>query len=296
MEGSSLEMAIQKISNSFIYLLSTDTKPTTYSDNTIAYEQDTGNMFRSVSGSWSLFRGASKTETLTNKTIDPDSNTLLNLMTVPFNTSTYKRTGFVIPAANPSNGLFGATDGWPTSGTVSSINDSTEGYVNQFNSSTSGAIIGYLSNSTAQLISQRQWNTYIKARINISTTTSTRYFVGFSTNNTLPASDTILASTDSGVLVGFDTTNANFSVYNNDGTAAQVVTSFGVAKATGWHTFEIAMSSSNAVCKLDGGNTQTITTRLPSTTVNIYGNVVGQLAAAASTNFWVKGVVFRSDK
>jgi hypothetical protein len=82
-------MTVQKITNSLIYLLSSDTKPTNFADNTIAYEQDTGSIFRSVSGVWSLFRGASKTETLTNKTLTaPVISSISNTGTLTLPTTT----------------------------------------------------------------------------------------------------------------------------------------------------------------------------------------------------------------
>jgi hypothetical protein len=72
-------MTIQRITNSLIYCLQADTKPTTYADHTIAYEVDSGNVFVSTSGVWSLLRGAAKTETLQNKSISGSSNTLTNI-------------------------------------------------------------------------------------------------------------------------------------------------------------------------------------------------------------------------
>lgn len=69
-------MAIQKIMNSLIYGLSTDTKPITYATNTIWYEVDTGNIYVWSGSAWTLNDGASKTETLTNKTINASNNTI----------------------------------------------------------------------------------------------------------------------------------------------------------------------------------------------------------------------------
>src|SRR5688572_20985072 len=52
-------MAIQKITNALLYGLSSDTKPTTYANNTLFIETDTGNIYQSQSAAWSLFIGAS---------------------------------------------------------------------------------------------------------------------------------------------------------------------------------------------------------------------------------------------
>lgn len=52
-------MTIQKISNAILYGLSSDTKPTTYANNTLFIETDTANIYQSQSGVWTLFSGAS---------------------------------------------------------------------------------------------------------------------------------------------------------------------------------------------------------------------------------------------
>jgi hypothetical protein len=259
-------------------------------------ESDTGNLYYHNGTSWSLIMGASKVETLVGKTIDSDTNTLVGVLQSPFLTN-YKRQGFASVSANPASGTNGCLSGWPTAGTLSTVNDAAEGWVVNFNSSTSGASIGYLSNATFQLATQRSLNTYLKAKVQASATASMRMYLGFSSNNTLPVSDTVLASTDHGCLIGFSTTTANFSVFSNDGTAAMVTTSMGVAKDTAYHTFEMTMTNGgNIVCKLDGANTVTLSTRLPGNTTNVFGNCVMQLAAASSTNFEIKGILFRADK
>lgn len=71
-------MAVQKISNALLYCLAADTKPTTYPTNTLCYVVDTGDIYR-WNGSWVLLNGASKTETLTGKTISGASNTISNI-------------------------------------------------------------------------------------------------------------------------------------------------------------------------------------------------------------------------
>jgi len=259
-------------------------------------ESDTGNIYYHNGTSWSLILGAAKAETFFSKTIDSASNTLIGVLQSPFVTS-YQRQGFASVAANPANGLNGCLNGWPTGGTLSTVNDGSEGWVVNFNSSTSGAIIGYLSNSSFQLTSQRNLNTYLKVKAQVSATASMRLYIGFSSNNTLPASDTVLGSAEHGCIMGFSTTTANFSVFNNDATAAMVTTSMGVAKDTNWHTYEMAMTASgNIVCKLDGANTVTVSSRLPGNTTNLFGNVVLELAAASSTNLEIKGIMFRADK
>lgn len=259
-------------------------------------ESDTGNIYYHNGTSWSLIIGATKTETFYSKTFDAESNTFVGVLQSPFVTA-YKRQGFVSVAANPANGLNGCLSGWPTAGTLSTVNDATEGWVSNFNSSSSGVNIGYLSNSTYQLPTQRSLNTYLKAKIQVDATTNRRLYLGFTSNNTLPITDTPLGSAEHGCIMGFTTATANFSVFNNDAGGTLVTTSMGVAKDTEYHTFEMTMTSNgNIVCKLDGANTVTVSTRLPGNTTNIYGNCVAQLATASATNFEVKGILFRADK
>lgn len=259
-------------------------------------EWDTGFLWYHNGTSWAKIQGYDKTETLYNKTIDAESNTMVGVLQSPFLTA-YKRQGFMSVSANPANSVNGALSGWVTGGTLSTTNDATEGWCNNFNSSSSGAIIGYLSNATYQLPAQRNFNTYLKVRAQVSTTTSSRLYIGFSSLNLLTASDTILANADHGCIMGFSTATANFSVFHNDGSGAQVVDSMGLAKDAVWHTYEMDMTASgNIVCKVDGANTVTVSADLPANTTNIYGNVVMQLAAASSMNLVVKGIMFRSDK
>lgn len=259
-------------------------------------ESDTGFLHYHNGSSWTKIQGYDKTETLLNKTIDAEGNNLVGILQSPF-TTTYKRQGFMSVSANPANSVLSALSGWPTGGTLSTTNDAGEGWCNNFNSSSSGAIIGYLSNATYQLPAQRNFNTYLKVRAQVSTTTSSRLYIGFSSLNLLTASDTILSTSDHGCIMGFSTATANFSVFHNDGSGAQVVDSMGLAKDNAWHTYEMAMTASgNIVCKIDNANTVTVSADLPGNTTNLYGNVVMQLAAASSMNLVVKGILFRSDK
>lgn len=287
-------MAIQWIGGRAFTCVAADTKPTTNTiTGTYALETDTFFFYRWNGSSWD--KEEDFAETFTNKIIDTEANTIKNILMSPFATG-YARTGFVIPAATAAVSVHGACQGWPTLGTFSVINDASEGYVCRFNSAASGDIIGYKSTTTTQLPTERTWNAYIKARVKASATTNMRVYLGFSSLNQLTASNTILANTDHGVLVGFDTANANFSTYNNDGTAAQVVTSNALAKDTSWHTLEVALTGSDATTKIDGANSVNKTTRLPGATTVLYASCVLQLAAASSTNFDIKGLVFRSDK
>lgn len=103
-------MAIQKISNALIYGLAADTKPTTYANNTIFVEQDTGKIYRWNLGgtSWDILIGADKTETLTNKTIAAGSNSITGI--VDANIGTHTSTKISITAKGQLNSSIVYTD------------------------------------------------------------------------------------------------------------------------------------------------------------------------------------------
>lgn len=103
-------MAIQKITNAIIYCLAADTKPTTYANNTIAVEQDTGKIYRWNAGgsTWDILIGADKTETLTNKTIAAASNTISGI--VDANIGAHTSTKITITAKGQLNSNIVYTD------------------------------------------------------------------------------------------------------------------------------------------------------------------------------------------
>src|SRR6185503_2041385 len=103
-------MAIQRVSNAIIYGLNADTKPTTFANNTIFVEQDTGVIYRWNAGgsSWDILVGASKTETLTNKTITAGSNTITGI--VDANIGSHTSTKITITAKGQLNSSIVYTD------------------------------------------------------------------------------------------------------------------------------------------------------------------------------------------
>ena len=96
-------MAIQRVSNFIIYGLAADTKPTTFANNTLFVEQDTGKIYRWNAGgtSWDTLIGADKTETLTNKTIAAGSNTISGI--VDANIGSHTSTKITITAKGQLN-------------------------------------------------------------------------------------------------------------------------------------------------------------------------------------------------
>ncbi len=72
-------MTVTRYANNFYQGLAADTKPTNVPAGAIYRATDTGDIYHYNGSSWDLIVGASKTETLTNKTLDGSSNTFTNL-------------------------------------------------------------------------------------------------------------------------------------------------------------------------------------------------------------------------
>ena len=234
---------------------------------------DTGDTYICNGSSWVLTNGPSHQEEEFNKTINVSNNTLVGLIQDPFSSS--KREGFLIPTATPDGALKYALKGWPYYGSYSYIDDSlgTEGKVSRFSTS-AVENVGYLSNSQLQIISRMSWNTTFKTRVRTSTTSNDRQYIGFSSNTTLPTSDTPLGTSESGILIGFNSTASNYSIYRNDGSGSMVTSTFTTTKDTGWHNFEIIMSGSplQVSVLLDDAQLTTYTTRIPALNTNLYLN------------------------
>jgi hypothetical protein len=78
------------------------------------------------------------------------------------------------------------------------------------------------------------------ARIRLNSTTSIRNYFEFTSNTTLPITDTPLGS-DSGVMIGYRSTDSQWRMFNNNGTGPLVATSLGRAIDTNWHTVMICL-------------------------------------------------------
>ena len=209
-----------------------------------------------------------------------------------------KRQGRALPKANTlaldgslSDHTFGTT------GTIANSFDTTEGVVTGIPSTAaSGVAVGLVSATTGVGIGRRLFASYATIRCKIDSTTTARFYFGFTSATALPISDTPLASTDHGVLIGWRTTDTNFQSFNNDGSAAMVATDLGVAKDANYHTFEISWTASgNATVTLDG-TASTISTRLPGTTTNLFFFCEAQTSASTARTLTIRGAYVEFDK
>lgn len=264
-----------------------------YLTDFLYYCTDTGELYWDNGSVWVLLQGPTKTETLQNKIINLANNTVTGVQTDPF--ATALREGYISPSLSAAASLRGALKGLPANGTTYSyFFDTTEGYVSRFSTSIVENL-GYYS-STTPFISRREWATHLKVKCKVSSTSNTRLYIGFTSNLTLPSTNTPLGNTDHGIIVGFNTANTNYTVTTNDGAGVANSQSFGaVAKDTTFRTFDILMSDTNIVCSLDGANTQTLSTKLPGLTTDMYLNIQLQNTTAAAKTFDISKGLFQSD-
>ena len=182
-------------------------------------------------------------------------------------------------------------------GTPSNIWDTTEGlYSNHVSGTTSGNIAGLASPANAPGLLKITAGSMMRVRCKVDTTTSSRLYFGVSSASTLPTSDTPLATTDKGVIVGFTTADSNFTARGNDGSGTAGSYSMGVAKNNSWNTFEISWIGSGLVgpvqISLNGTLATTISSSadLPGDLDTMFFHLQVQTATAASRTISLKSV------
>jgi parallel beta-helix repeat protein len=235
------------------------------------------------------------TAILTNKTLYADKNTFSGF----FQDSLIKRVGYVYPvwSASGVSVLGGILTGSTLTATgVSTYTyDTTEGTVSNFLSTTTiNQNIGVVSAANTNGTTRRSIVTRARMRSKVDTVAGSvsRLYFGFTSASALPISDTPLATTDHGIIVGFSSTDTTYQIYHNDGATSvtkDAVTG-AIAKGTGFHTIEINWAASGNINVIFDGVTQVISTDLPATTTNLNFNAVVQNATAAARTHTVKGL------
>lgn len=272
----------QRIGCEFVGL-STDAKPENNTGLTDFrfYESDKGNIYYYGGASWQPIIGASAAVSYQNKTISATDNDFENSVAADFPLSfLYHRSGSLIPAvAGPY--LVGALGGMSVTvgsgeNAVSGL-DSAEGHYQNFKGNLTGEKMGVQStSSTNSMITSRGQNPYLAVRCKIDQTSGVRLYIGFTSNQTLPASNTPLGSADSGVILGFGSASTSFMSYVNDGLQAAATQAFSSVKDNDWHTYEITMTVTTITCTMDGTDTILMATQLPNTATSLYFNCVAQ--------------------
>jgi hypothetical protein len=218
-------LTIQKIQNGLLYGVSGDTKPTNDADNTLFVETDTGNHYRRTGGAWVKILSNDLTQTLSNKTVNPHDNVVpYGVMSSYLNSSgankrfswMYNTTG---GALNNYGGFSGAASSAGTVGGAAAYNPANPAIPYPI---TSGAVSG--NQGRVQWPLQTRWADGPRVRIQfkLSTTTSIRFFVGWTTNATFPSTDTFFGTTESGMGMGKRSTDTALNLFKNNGTGMAV--------------------------------------------------------------------------
>lgn len=182
-------------------------------------------------------------------------------------------------------------------GTPSNTWDTTEGLlINHVTAATSNTIAGLSSPSTSPGLLKITAGTTIRVRCKADSTTNCRLYVGVTNSATLNVADTVLGTSDKGVVFGFNTAAANFIARGNDGSGAATVYDTGVAKNANFNTLELNWPGQGATgpvnILLNGTEVSEITAAgdLPAETDNLFFHFQIQTTAAAARTLSIKGV------
>lgn len=249
---------------------------------------------------WKQFSGATKTETIKNKQIDPLYNNIYGMVLDPFYSN--KREGWLIPSLTADGSLKGCLKGLPIPATTTYtlVRDTNEGYVSRLGVLNSGIDIGYISNSTTQFITRRRHNPRLKVRcssIDPALLSTENIQLGFSTYLSASNGAWTVDANYAGAIMGFTTGFANFiaRVSTGDGTNYNHYTS-AIAKNELWNTYEIVMSDIDIKFYLNGTLFSTQTTNLPPLDTDLYLSIRLQKTAAVSKNFDIGKIFFSSNQ
>lgn len=219
-----------------------------------------------LSGTHTIVSRASS-DVLENKTIRAHQNNLVGVSQYPSGTKTgfYQAGG--VPgtqagAPNPGQGLLSGVI--ETSASPVARWQETRGAFWRFNSNSINMQPGAGLRMPARWI----WKEHlpsIRGKFKVSTTTNTRFWIGWSWNTQIPSSDTPIASTESAFLLGWrtvdngtDNTN-NFKVFRNGGTSSNSITpsptDTGIAKGPGLYQYDLRFmqnpSTGNLACRVE---------------------------------------------
>ena len=161
-----------------------------------------------------------------------------------------------------------------------SVYDTTEGMTLQLTTAASANVnAGYVSSATGIGIGRTLTNIRFTVRSKASATTAIKQYVGFTSLATLPLTDTPLGVGDSGIIVGYNSTDTTWQIFNNDGSGTAVKTAITgpITTDTSFHTIDITIPAGGSTVVVTVDNTSVVVgSRLPATTTNLYFNAVAQ--------------------
>lgn len=236
-------------------------------------------------------------QTITNKTMDAGLNNFQELVQSPIQA----RQGRAMPRANTLLVDGAMSDHVITAaGTAANIFDTAEGICTNLPTTATANINGGLVSPTTGVgIGRRLFGMRARTRCKpVDVATNSRFYFGFNSATALPISDTPLATTDHGVLIGWRSTDTFYTVINNDGGGAAVntVVTGNIAKDATFHTFEINWLASGNINVIMDGITLTLNTRIPATTTNLFFNQVAQTTTTVAKTQTIHGTWLEADK
>lgn len=235
------------------------------------------------------------TQTLSNKTIDAIGT---NQVAGIHQASVIRRFGDFNPQPNLTSGGNQGLMGCLAANThvgasFSNAWDATYGLYQRYTTAaTSNSQGGIISPTTGVGVAQTNFPGRYVTRVRLSSTSNVRFYSGFTSNTILPTTDTPLATTDSGLLIGYRSTDADWMIfYNNGGGSALTAISLGVAKDTNFHLLIITWPQAGAQINfsIDLRTPITISSGLPSTGVGMFINNVAQTTTTSAINYDMKG-------
>jgi hypothetical protein len=211
-----------------------------------------------------------------------------------------KRWGAYQPAAGTTAATVGALSGMlmqhtPTGGGSNTTTfDATEGQIiNLVSAASANVNAGLVSTAAGGVMVRRAFKTKATIRCKIDSTTASRFYFGFTSNAVLPVTDTPLAATgEHGVIVGFNSTDANYTIRTNDGATSVTSTALSTptAKNANFHTITIEWTASGNIVVTFDNIVTTVSTDLPGTTTNLYFNAVAQTTTTTAKTLTVRGI------
>jgi hypothetical protein len=235
------------------------------------------------------------TKKLVNAVVDASTNTLQGVEQEPV---VGKQTGKLQVAGNAVL-LDGILFAHTSPQTPTAAYDTTEGITAVYASAaTSGINVGLVSPTAGVGIGRRLFGGRVKIRWKIDSTTTARLYFGLTSATALPISDTPLATTDNGIIVGWSTTDTTYQIYHNDGATSVTKDAItgAIAKDAAFHTVEISWPAAGNMTVTFDGTAQTISADLPATTANLFLNAVGQTSAATARTVTIHGIWAETDK
>jgi hypothetical protein len=254
-------------------LLSSDTQPLPENLRTVLlFEDDTGDLILSDGTSTTVTQSNKNVQTWANKGVDAEKNSFNGLIEYTPFALTDKATGGIIPASTVADSFFGFLEDGGVSlyNPDSVLNLDPRGMVVLFKGLGIGQKIGF-----ASIVPIARRGDGYEFKLEFQSNTNLQTLIGFSATKDFPTHTTIFNTTDIGICVGFTDNDAKFSIFTNDGAgAAAVPIPFTIDKDKLFHTVEIILSSSKAICTLDN-ETIEVTNKLPPLTTNLYLSIYG---------------------